>query len=134
MFRRSLFATCLLTVAGCAQMSPPPTPALATRTVVVFFTADSAALDQAAQSAIAEAANTAKQRPNATIRVRGFAAPDAGSPAFNQSLANTRAQGVADALVQAGVPRIQLRMESRGAVAYEMMPTESRRVEILIGS
>lgn len=134
MFRRSMFAACLLTIAGCAQMPPPANPASAARTVVVFFTADSAALDQAAQSAITEAADTAKQRPNAVVHVRGFATPDAGSPAFNQSLANTRAQGVADALVQAGVPRSQLRMESRGGVPYEMMPTESRRVEILIGS
>lgn len=130
MFRRSLFAVCLLTIAGCAQTSPVP----ATRTVVVFFTADSAALDQAAQSAITEASSLAKQRPNAVVHVRGFTAPDAGSPAFNRSLANTRAQGVADALVQAGVPRSQLSMETRGAVAYELMPTESRRVEVLIGS
>ena len=41
--------------------------------------------------------------------------------------------GLADALVQAGVPRIKITMETRGAVAYELMPTESRRVEILIG-
>ena len=129
MFRRSLFAACLLTIAGCAQTTPAPTR----RTVVVFFTADSAALDQAAQSAIAEAADSAKRQPNAAVHIRGFAAPDAGSPAFNRSLANTRAQGVADALVQAGVPRMQLTMETRGAVGYELMPTESRRVEILIG-
>lgn len=130
MLRRSLFAACLLTIAGCASTTPPPVA----RTIVVFFTADSAALDQAAQSAIAEAAGVARQRPNAVVHVRGYAAPDAGSAAFNRSLSNTRAQGVADALVQAGVPRAQLSMETRGAVAYELMPTESRRVEILIGS
>lgn len=129
MFRRSLFAACLLTIAGCAQPIPAPTA----RTVVVFFTADSAALDPAAQTSITEAAEIAKQRPNSAVHVRGFAAPDAGSPAFNRSLANTRAQGVADALVQAGVPRVQLSMETRGAVAFGLMPTESRRVEVLIG-
>ena len=130
MFRRSLFAACLLTIAGCTQTPPAAT----TRTVVVFFTADSAALDQAAQSAVIEAATFAQQHPTAAVRVRGFATPDAGSPAFNRSLANTRAQGVADALVQAGVPRARLNMENRGAVAYDLMPTESRRVEIVIGS
>lgn len=130
MFRRSLFAACLLTIAGCAQTVPVAT----TRTVVVFFTADSAALDQAAQSAVTEAATFAQQHPNAAVHVRGFATPDAGSTAFNRSLANTRAQGVADALVQAGVPRARLSMENRGGVAYDLMPTESRRVEIVIGS
>lgn len=130
MFRRSLFAACLLTIAGCAQTPPMPKA----QTVVVFFTADSAALDQAAQSAIIDASNLAKQRPGVILHIRGFATPDAGSPAFNSSLANTRAQGVADALVQAGVPRGRLSMETRGAVPYELMPTESRRVEILIGS
>ena len=130
MFRRSLFAACLLTIAGCAQTPPAAT----TRTVVVFFTADSAALDQAAQSAVTEAASFAQQHPTTPVHVRGFATPDAGSPAFNRSLANTRAQGVANALVQAGVPRARLSMENRGAVAYDLMPTESRRVEIVIGS
>lgn len=129
MFRRHLLAVSLLAIAGCAQNQP----ALTTVTVVVFFTADSAALDTSAQAAIEQAAMTAVQRPNATVHVRGFAAPDSGSAAFNRSLSNTRAQAVADALVQAAVPRIQIRLETRGAVAYDLMPTESRRVEIVVG-
>ncbi len=130
MLRRSLFAVCLLSIAGCAQMPPAP-PA---RTVVVFFTPDSAALDSAAQSAITEVSSLATQNPGAIVHVRGFAAPDAGSTAFNNALANTRAQGVADALAQAGVPRGRISMETRGPVAYELMPTESRRVEIMVGT
>ncbi len=134
--RRSLLAACLIVpslslIAGCAQTSSqaPPT----TSTVVVFFTADSAALDANAQTAIQQAAATAKQRPTASVHVRGFAAPDAGSAAFNRSLSQTRAEGVVDALVNAGVPRIQISTETRGAVAFELMPTESRRVEIVVG-
>ena len=133
--RRSLLASLLaptvLLISSCAQTQTQP--ATTTSTVVVFFTADSAALDSAAQAAIQQAAATAKQRPNATVRVRGFASPDAGSAAFNQSLSQTRAQGVVDSLVNAGVPRIQISTETRGAVPYELMPTESRRVEIVIG-
>ncbi len=135
--RRSLLATAflapvMLTIAGCAQTSTQPAPAAST--VVVFFTADSASLDPSALEAIQQAAATAKQRPNATVRVRGFAAPDSGSTAFNRSLSRTRAEGVVDALVSAGVPRLQVKIETRGAVAYDLMPTESRRVEIVVGT
>lgn len=129
MFRRPLLACLLLAVAGCAQ--GPSTPQA--QTTVVFFTADSAALDNSAQAAISQAAAVAKQRPNSAVRIRGFAAPDAGSAAFNRALSRTRAEAVADALVAAGVPRFQLNMETRGAVSYELMPTESRRVEIIVG-
>ena len=136
MFRRSLLAACLILpslslIAGCAQT--PAQVATTTSTVVVFFTADSAALDTAALEAIKQAATTAKQRPNATVHVRGFAAPDAGSIAFNQSLSRTRAEGVVDALVNAGVPKIQINIETRGAVPFDLMPMESRRVEIVVG-
>jgi outer membrane protein OmpA-like peptidoglycan-associated protein len=133
MFRRSMLAVCLiapaLSLVSCAQTPPAPT----TSTVVIFFTADSASLDTAAQAAIQQAATTAKQRPGVAVRVRGFAAPDAGSTAFNRSLSQTRAEGVVDALVNAGVARSQIKVETRGAVAYDLMPTESRRVEIVIG-
>ena len=128
MYRRFLLAASLLAIAGCARMAAP-----APRTLVVFFTADSAALDPAAQAAIQQAAEVVHPNPSATVHVRGFAAPDSGSKQFNKSLSDTRAQAVADALVNAGVPRARLRMESRGAVPYDLMPTESRRVEIVIG-
>ena len=136
MFRRYLLAACLIVpslslVTGCAQT--PSQVAPATTTVVVFFTADSAALDTAAQEAINKAAETAKQHPNATVHVRGFAAPDAGSTAFNRALSRTRAEGVVDSLVNAGVPRMRIIAETRGAVAFDLMPTESRRVEIVVG-
>ena len=132
MYRRCLLAASLfaplLAIDGCAQTAAP-----ASRTMVVFFTADSAALDPAAQAAIQQAADAVHASPSATVHVRGFAAPDSGSSVFNKSLSNTRAQAVADALVNAGVPRPRLHMESRGAVPYDLMPTESRRVEIVIG-
>ena len=129
MDRRFLLAAPIFALAGCAQMATP-----APRTVVVFFTADSASLDPAAQAAIQQAAEAVRTNPSAIVHVRGFAAPDSGSAAFNKSLSETRAQAVADALVNAGVSRGRLRMESRGAVPFDLMPTEARRVEIVIGN
>ncbi len=134
MFRRLLLVAPVLALIGCAQPRPAADSSAAAVNTVVFFTPDSAALDPAARDAVTQAADIAKQRPGASVRVRGYAAPDAGSAQFNQSLARTRAEAVADALVTAGIPRSRLGMESRGAVPYDLMPTESRRVEILIGS
>jgi outer membrane protein OmpA-like peptidoglycan-associated protein len=127
MRRLLLVALPMLALAGC-QM---PNQAPASRSVV-FFTADSAALDENAASLVSEVAERAKANPSLPIRVRGFAAPD-GSPGFNRSLSEARARNVADVLVAAGIDRSRVRVEPRGPVSYEMIPTESRRVEILLG-
>ncbi len=101
---------------------------------VVFFTDDSAAMGPEARAVVAEAAERARARPGVPVSVRGFAAPEANtSPAFSRALAETRAQAVADALVANGVSRDRVRVEPRGATSFEMMPVESRRVEIHVG-
>jgi outer membrane protein OmpA-like peptidoglycan-associated protein len=101
---------------------------------VVFFTDDSAAMGPEARAVVAEAAERARARPGVPVSVRGFAAPEANtSPAFGRSLAETRARAVADALVANGVSRDRVRIEPRGATSFEMMPVESRRVEIHVG-
>ncbi|RAI58384.1 OmpA family protein [Roseicella frigidaeris] len=128
--RLALAALPLLVLAACQQPAPAPAPL---PVPVVFFNADSAALDDQARDVIAQAAAAAKQRPDQPVRVRGFAAPDSGSGAFNKALAALRAQQVADQLVEAGIDRGRIRLEPRGAVAYDSFPTESRRVEIVIG-
>jgi outer membrane protein OmpA-like peptidoglycan-associated protein len=129
MRRRLAFAALpLLVLAACQAPAPAPAPV-----TVVFFTADSASLDTDAQAIVVQAAGLAKERPSAPVRVRGFAAPDAGTAAFNKALAGLRAQHVADHLAEAGVPRGRIRIESRGAVPFDSFPTESRRVEIVIG-
>ncbi len=101
---------------------------------VVFFTADSAALDDNARSVVREAADLVRTRHSASVRVLGFAAPDTGTPEFNHELARARAQSVADNLVADGVPKERVHIEARGPVPFEDIPTESRRVEIAIGN
>ncbi|TCZ61372.1 OmpA family protein [Roseicella aquatilis] len=129
--RLALAVLPLLALAACQPAPPPPASRAAT---VVFFTEDSAGLDDNARSIIEQAAAQAMQRPGAPVRVRGFTAPEAGTGAYNKALAATRAQHVADHLAAAGVARDRIRIEPRGAVPYESYPTESRRVEIVIGS
>jgi outer membrane protein OmpA-like peptidoglycan-associated protein len=126
--RLALAALPLLALAACQAPAPPPAPV-----TVVFFGADSAALDENAEAIVTQAAGLAKERPGAPVRVRGFAAPDTGTAAFNRSLAETRARHVADHLAQSGIDRARIRVESRGAVPFESFPTEARRVEIVVG-
>lgn len=99
---------------------------------VVFFTEDSAALGDSGLAVVADAVALAKASPNAPVRVLGFAGP-AGSRAFNQALSNARARNVADTLVAQGIPVGRIQIGARGAVPFEMIPTESRRVEIRVG-
>jgi outer membrane protein OmpA-like peptidoglycan-associated protein len=125
--RLALLALPALALAACQ-----PQPSAPNYPMNVFFTADSASLDDAAKQVIADAARQAAARPNSFVKVRGFAAPDSGSGAYNRSLAETRARGVGDALVAAGVAANRIGIEPRGAVAFTEFPTESRRVEIVV--
>lgn len=123
--RAALFASLIL-LAACATRVDPPV-------MSVFFVEDGAGLDTAARGVVTEAAGRAAANPVLPVRVLGFAAPDTGTAEFNRTLAQARAQGVADALAEAGVARSRIRVESRGATPFTMQATESRRVEIRIG-
>jgi outer membrane protein OmpA-like peptidoglycan-associated protein len=127
-------ASALLGLAASQGMPGGPQTGAAAAPIrgVVFFTEDSAALNPEGGSIIRSAADAAKADPNARVTVLGFAGP-AGSAGFNQALSDARARNVADRLVEYGVPRSRIAIRPRGPVPFEMMPTESRRVEILIG-
>ncbi len=122
------FAALPLLLAACEA----PGTATPSQRYVVFFTQDSAALDENGEQVVTLAATSAKAAPNARIRVLGYAGP-AGSVAFNKALSDTRARHVADHLVSQGVPQSRIQIVPRGPVPFELAPTESRRVEIVIG-
>lgn len=127
--RRNLLALAAAPVllAACqAGMGPAP------QRYVVFFTEDSAALNENGEQIIRTAAAAARAAPTARITVLGFAGP-AGSAAFNRAISDARARHVADTLVQQGIPASRIDIRPRGPVPFEAMPTESRRVEIAIG-
>jgi len=127
MRRRLVLFASLAVIASCA---PPPS---APPAIVVFFTADSAKLDDPALATIRGAADVARGTPAGYVHVRGYAANDTGTSAFNTSLARTRAQAVADNLAADGVEPRRILIEWRGATPYEDVPRESRRVDIVIG-
>jgi outer membrane protein OmpA-like peptidoglycan-associated protein len=125
--RLALLAPLAALAASCApRPAGPPT-------MVVFFTADSAKLDDPAQASIRQAADIARASPAGVVHVRGFAANDTGTNVFNTALSRTRARAVARGLMEAGVQPARILVEWRGATPYEDVPRESRRVEIVIG-
>lgn len=129
MQRRLLLAALLLPALGaCARRRTP-------ELITVFFHASSAQLDEGASNTITQAAEVARTRPSASIRVLGFAAPGAttGSAEFTRTLANARAQAVREALIASGVARTRVTLGERATVPFEQSATESRRVEIVFG-
>jgi outer membrane protein OmpA-like peptidoglycan-associated protein len=101
--------------------------------MVVFFSRGSAVLDDAAHGIIQHAGTVALANPSSPVTVVGFASPETGTVEENKVIAGARAQGVADALVAAGVPRGRIRVQPWGALSYGLTPTESPRVEIVVG-
>jgi outer membrane protein OmpA-like peptidoglycan-associated protein len=100
---------------------------------VVYFQEWSAAFDDSAVGAIAQAADFAKAHPASPVRVTGFADPT-GSKQANVLMSELRAQVVTDQLVQDGVPARRVSQGARGSVQFALTSQESRRVEISVGT
>jgi outer membrane protein OmpA-like peptidoglycan-associated protein len=131
MRRRVVLANALLGLFLAACQSPQAD--LAREPVrVVFFTEDSAAMDESGLAVVADATALARANPNAPVRVLGFAAPE-HSRAYNQALSDARARHVADTMVAQGIAANRIQIRARGPVAFELVPIESRRVEIRVG-
>lgn len=127
--RRLLAAAVLpLALAACETAGTAAQP----QRLVVFFMENSAALDENGQEVVAAAAVAAKASRAASVRVVGYAGP-AGGVAFNRALSEARARQVSDELVKDGVAQSRIQIVPRGPVPFESAPTESRRVEIVIG-
>jgi outer membrane protein OmpA-like peptidoglycan-associated protein len=130
--RRRLFLSALpAATALLAACQTTPATEVAQRRVV-FFTEDSAALNENGLAIVANAAEFAKANPALPVAVLGYAGP-VGSAQFNRALSEARARHVADHLVEFGVERRRIAIRPRGPVPFDMIPTESRRVEIAVG-
>jgi outer membrane protein OmpA-like peptidoglycan-associated protein len=105
---------------------------MAAQRQVVFFTEDSSTLNENGRAIVTNAAAVARANRFAQVTVLGFASP-AGGVDFNQALSDARARHVADALVENGVSRSRITVRARGPVPFDLIPTESRRVEIVVG-
>jgi outer membrane protein OmpA-like peptidoglycan-associated protein len=122
---------CILAAAFCFAV--PAYAQAPSRDFVVFFETWSGALDSRAQLVIQAAANAAKAAPSDPVIVTGTADP-LGSARANSLVSALRAQQVADALVELGVPAARIDQKALGSTEYALAGIESRRVVIAIGT
>ena len=135
--RAALAALPAALLAACA--GPPAAPGGVPRQPVrvIFFEDDSLEVTATALDVIQDAARTARQYPQAPVRVLGFIAPDAdAAPTVIQArlLSRRRADRVVAELVNLGVPADRIQVLGRGQASFADIPLEARRVEIHIGS
>lgn len=109
--RKAMIVCVLAGLGGCAV--PPGDATPVGPATPVFFQPYSAALDVPAEAVIASAAQAAKASPQVRAVVTG-AADSVGSEKVNYYLSETRAQMVADMLVQDGVPEDRIEIRANG--------------------
>jgi outer membrane protein OmpA-like peptidoglycan-associated protein len=122
----ALLGAGILVLSACAAGAPEAGPDF-----VLFFTAQSTALDSAATNIVDTAAAAALAARSGPVIVAGYA-DRAGTPQANQILSRLRAQAVAERLVERGVDRARVHVRPRGAAGGDP-GVESRRVEIFVG-
>ena len=143
---KRVFLLCsLLVLAACAQPAPPPPPSPPPppppppeHNFTVFFDWDKANITPEGQQIIEAAAGTFKSQPPVPVQVIGHT-DTSGSAAYNQKLSVRRADAVAGALTQAGVPQTAMTVTGVGQNDLKV-PTpdgvrepQNRRTEIIEG-
>ena len=118
-----------------AEPAPPPPPRR--QVFLVFFDWDRDTITSAGGQIIQQAANAYRSGGQVQVQVVGYT-DRSGSPAYNQRLSERRANNVANALAQNGVPRNQMSVSGRGEndnrvpTADGVREPQNRRVEIVL--
>ncbi len=129
---------------GAAPMAAPMAPAAAavpaspvSRSYLVFFDWDKAALTERARQIVSEAAANSTKVQYTRLEVNGYT-DTSGTPKYNQGLSERRAHAVAAELVKDGVPKSAITIQGFGET-HPLVPTganvrepQNRRVEIII--
>jgi len=105
----------------------------------VLFATDQATLNPNGTSTLRKLADVMTQNPNRSVLVEGFT-DSTGSASYNQDLSQRRANAVATALTQMGVPRDRISMKAYGQ-AFPVASNDNasgrqqnRRVEIVLSN
>ena len=142
--KRILVICALLATAACARQqapppvaanppppAPPPAPPAPT-TYTVYFDYNSSGLSPAGTEIVRLATDAYKSGNPAGVQVAGFTDPS-GSARYNQRLSLRRAQTVAAALEQDGVPQTAITVSGQGEASNAAAPGQDRRVDITLG-
>jgi OmpA-OmpF porin, OOP family len=114
---------------------PPAPPPQASRVFLVFFDWSKDTVTPEGMTIIHQAADAFRSGAAVQIQVTGYT-DRSGSPGFNQRLSERRANNVAKALSQLGVPQNQMMVSGRGEndnrvpTADGVRDPQNRRVEI----
>ncbi len=117
--------------------SPPPAPAVAPPSFMVFFDWDRSNLSDQAINTIRQAAGAFKTKGNARITATGHT-DTSGPESYNMALSLRRANAVKDALVREGVPAAAIAVIGRGEAGLLVQTgdgvrePQNRRVEIVV--
>ena len=120
--RRLLPLLLLGVLAAPANAQPAPN-------YVIFFQEWSAALDDAAQGVITQAATYAKAHPQSRIQITGYADITGGQRA-NLLVSELRAQMVEDQLTTDGISVGRIRLSAVGSIPSAMSKQQARRVTV----
>jgi outer membrane protein OmpA-like peptidoglycan-associated protein len=140
--KRLLVISALLAMVACAQQPPPPPvasnppppapPPPPPTTYTVFFDYNSARIGPAGREIVQLAASGYKAGAPSGVQVVGFTDPSGGAR-YNQRLSLQRANAVATALVQDGVPQGSIAVSGDGETTTGSGPGQDRRVDITLG-
>jgi outer membrane protein OmpA-like peptidoglycan-associated protein len=119
-----------------ALPAPPPPPIVQRQVFLVFFDWDKDTITPDGRRVIQQAADAWRAGGMVTIHVTGYT-DASGSAGYNQRLSERRANNVANALQQSGVPRQAMDVSGRGKndqrvpTADGVREPQNRRVEIV---
>ena len=118
-----------------APPMPPAPPPAARKVFLVFFDWDRDTITPEGMAIVHQAADAFRAGAPVQIHVTGYT-DRSGSPGYNQRLSERRANNVANALAQIGVPRSQMAVSGHGEndnrvpTANGVREPQNRRVEI----
>ena len=115
-----------------APVVEPAKPAPAKTTQTVNFKLGSAQLDAQQQAVVNEVATWAKNHPEATITLTGYADKGTGNAQINQRISEQRAAAVKQELVKRGIPATRISTDAKGDSIQPFKNNDENRAVIVI--
>lgn len=111
--------------------APKPEPKVEVKTTNVFFRINSSAVNTTEEAKLKELAEWLKAHPNAKAELVGYADAKTGTPSYNQTLSEKRAQRVAKLLTEKyGIDKSRLVVSAKGDTEQPFSENSKNRVVI----
>ena len=90
-------------------------------------------MDANKKEIIKKVAEWCKKNPDKVVTIDGYADRGTGNPQINKEYAQQRAEKVAKALQQEGIPASQLKVDSHGDTIQPFPENDKNRCVIIVG-